>query len=385
MAINLSRNTRLFVSTVESAWTNANTFEIPIQEGYTLSQAVATSDVGVNEAGPAPVRGSKRFNESLDPVEWAFSTYITPYLHAGHSKVYVVDALLWQGLAVKKGGTLDFESNTSKLYGDATKFKVDFTDNNAHVLTPLFLYFKIDNTWYKVSNAQVGTAELSVDIADIAMVNWNGQGTKYETLAGAPAFFSTSGAYDADGLISGYVAIPANKKYIVNKLTTMTLEADVAPGTDPLLDNYNIPITGASVSINNNITYLTPNTLAEVDQPIGSFTGGFDVTGSLQAYLKTSTAATGAVGAPYSAADLLTHMLSTESLGSVTNSANLVMTIGGTAVGDAKCIITIPTAHLSVPEVSVEDVVSTSVEFKGITNSADLLSGTEISIEFKAS
>lgn len=384
MAINLSRNTRLFVSTVESGWTNANTFEIPIQEGYTLSQAVTTSDVGVNEAGPAPVRGSKRFNDALDPVEWAFSTYITPYLHATHSKVYVVDALLWQGLAVKRGGALDFENNTNKLHGDATKFVVDFADNNAHVLTPLFFYFKIDNTWYKVSNAQVGSAEISVDISDIAMVNWGGQATKYETLAGAPAFFSTSGEYDSDGLINGYVAIPANKKYIVNKLTTMTLEADVAPGTDPALDNYNIPITGASVSINNNITYLTPNTLAEVDQPIGSFTGGFDVTGSLQAYLKTSTAATGAVGAEYSAADLLTHMLSNESLGSVTNSANLVMTIGGTAAGDAKCILTIPTAHLSVPEVSVEDVVSTSIEFKGITSSQDLLSGTEIGIEFKA-
>ncbi len=385
MAINLSRNTRLFVSTVETGWTNANTFEIPIQEGYTLSQAVTTSDVGVNEAGPAPVRGSKRFNESLDPVEWAFSTYITPYLHATHSKVYIVDALLWQGLAVKKGGAMDFETNTSKLYGDATKFKVDFADNNAHVLTPLYLYFKIDNTWYKVSNAQVGSAEISVDIADIAMVNWTGQATKYETLSAAPAFFGASGEYDSSGLVNGYVAIPTNKKYIVNKLTTMTLEADVAPGVNPLLDNYNIPITGASVSINNNVTYLTPNTLAEVDQPIGSFTGGFDVTGSLQAYLKTSTGATGAVGAEYSAADLLTHMLSSESLGSVTNSANLVMTIGGTAVGDAKCIITIPTAHLSVPEVSVEDVVSTSIEFKGITSSQDLLSGTEIGIEFKAS
>lgn len=384
MAINLSRNTRLFVSTVESGWNNANTFEIPIQEGYALSQTVSTSDVSVSEAGPAPVRGSKRFNESLEPVEWSFSTYITPYLHSTHSKVYVVDAILWQGLAVKKGGVMDWEVDTNKLFGDATKFKVDFSDNNAHVLTPLFLYFKIDNTWYKVSNVQVGSAELSVDIADIAMVNWSGQGTKYQTLSAAPAFFSTATEFDSSGILPGYVSIPTNKKYIINKLTTMTLEADVAPGVDPLLDNYNIPITGASVSINNNITYLTPSTLAEVDQPIGSFTGGFDVTGSIQAYLKTSVGATGAVGNRYSAADLLDHMLAPSALGSVTNSANIVMTLGGLAVGDAKCIITIPTAHLSVPEVSVEDVVSTSIELKGITTSADLLSGSEITIEFKA-
>ena len=48
-----------------------------------------------------------------------------------------------------------------------------------------------------------------------------------------------------------------------------------------------VAITGATVTISNNITYLTPATLSRIDRPIGSFTGSFDVSGSLQCYLDT--------------------------------------------------------------------------------------------------
>jgi hypothetical protein len=389
MAINLSRNTRLFVSTVEAGWTNANTFEIPIQEGYSLSQSVASSDVTLNEAGDAPIRGTKRFNDSLDPVEWSFSTYITPYVgtavNAGN-KIFLPDMIMWQGLAVRKGGALDFETASSRVHGTVSQTNVSFADNGAHVLTELYLFFKIDNSWYKVHKAQVGQAELSVDIEALGMVAWSGQGTRLELLSAAPAFFSgTAGDYDATTTAPGYATIPSNRKYVLNKLTTVTLESDVAPGGSGALDNYKIPVTSANVTINNNITYITPATLAEVDTPVASFTGAFEVTGSLSAYLRISAGATGAVGAEYSAADLMTHMLSANNLSKVTNNTNIVISMGGTAVGDAKCVITIPTAHLSVPTMSVDEVVSTEIEFKGIPSSASLLSGTEVSLAFKHS
>lgn len=387
MAINLSRNTRLFVSTVETGFTNANTFEIPIQEGYTLSQSVASSDVTLNEAGDAPIRGSKRFNDSLDPVEWAFTTYITPYVgtsvNAG-SKIFLPDMIMWHGLAVKKGSAMDFESASNRVHGTTTATNVSFADNGAHVLAELFLFFKIDNSWYKVHKCQVNQAELSVDIDALGMVAWSGQGTRLELLTLTPTFFTgTAGDYDSTTASPGYTAIPSSKKYVLNKLTTVTLESDVAPGGSGANDNYKIPVTSASLTINNNITYVTPSTLAEVDSPVASFTGSFEVSGTLSAYLRTSTGATGASGAEYSAADLMTHMLSTANLSKSTNTTNIVISMGGTAVGDAKCVITIPTAHLSVPTMSVDEVVSTEIEFKGIPTSADLLSGTELSLAFK--
>lgn len=385
MAINLSRNTRLWVSTVDTGNNNSNTFEIPIQEGYSLSQAVSSSDISVSEAGPTPIRGSKRFNDSLEPVEWSFSTYITPYVGAvaAGSKVLLVDAILWQALAVKRGATMDFEAGAN-VVGDADSFNISFTNNSGHVLTELFLFFKIDNTFYKVKQAQVSSAELSVDIEDIAMISWAGQATEIETLATPPAWVATpvAAGYDAAGVTAGFVPVPVNKKYILNKLTTMTLNApDIAPSQTALTANYSIPITGASLSINNNITFVTPNTLSEVDKPIGSFTGAFEVTGSIDAYLRTSSGATGAVGLPYTSADLLAHMTSATGLAKVANATAVVISLGGIETGKPAFVITMPTLHLAVPNFNIEDVVSTSIEFKAIPNSADLVSGSELSIE----
>lgn len=375
MSINLSRNTRLWVSTVLTGHTNANTFELPIQEGYSLGQAVSTSDVTVDEAGPAPIRGSKRFNDSMDPVDWSFSTYMLPYTSG--SNVMLVDMLMWQGLAVAKGETADFTDALTPVHGTTTKFTVGFTKNSAHVLTPLHMYFLIDNQMYLIKDAQVGQAELSVDISDIGQVAWSGQAVSYEPIA-TPVFASAAGdIYDPASILTNtYVAIPSNKNYMVNKLTIMDLNADVAPTAS---DGYNVPITGASVTINNNVTYLTPSTLSEVDKPIGSFTGSFDVSGSIDAYLRAS-GGDGSLGNEYGSAELLQHMLAATN--QVTNAANLVLHVGGKTPGEPGVTITLPNAMLSVPEFSVDDVVSSSMEFKGITSDANMASGDEIYLDF---
>lgn len=388
MSINLSRNTRLWVSTVTTGHNTSNTFEIPVQEGYSFEQTNTSSDVTVDEAGATPTRGSKRFNDALDPVSWSFSTYVNPYLLTGDHMV--TDALLWQGLAVKRGGVMDFDStSTGAVKASATKFTVAFTDNAAHVLTPLYLYFLIDNTMYLVSQAQVGQVEISVDISDIAMNAWSGQAVKYETIT-KPSFATeaTPGAngdvYNNTTPVAGkYVKVPAVRDFIVNKLTVMTLNSDAAPGAVPgTNNNYRIPITGATVTINNNVTFLTPSTLSEVDVPIGSFTGTFDVSGSFDAYLR-NTGGNGTVGNEYGSAELLSHMLA-GSKNRVTNSSNLVFILGGTAASDPKMYVKIPKAHLAIPTFAVEDIVSTTVEFKGIPSSADLVSGDEVSLEFVA-
>lgn len=382
MSINLSRNTRLWISTIDKDGTHtaANTFELPVQEGYSLSQSVSTVDVSVEEAGVAPIRGSKRFNSALDPVDWSIATYITPYLDS--SDHFTVDMLLWHALASSRDNEPDFDNTggDSKVKGDADSFTVDFSNNAAHVLTELYLYFKIDNQFYYINKCQVSQAEISIDITDIAMVSWSGQGLSYAPISN-PSFFTTGTAavYDSGSVDSGYVKIPNNKDYLVNKLTIMTMKADVAPGGSSN-NSYNIPITSGSITINNNITYLTPNTLAEVDSPIGSFAGSFEVTGTIEAYLKGVTGGNGNT-TPYGTADLLDHMLA-DVQGSVTNAAEIVFKVGG-ATG-ARAEFTIPLAHLSVPDISVDDVVSTSIEFKGIPSSADLASGTEISVMMKA-
>ena len=58
--------------------TAANTFRIGVLDGYSFSQGSESTDVTINEAGSAPNRGSKRFNDSLPPAEWSFGTYVRP-------------------------------------------------------------------------------------------------------------------------------------------------------------------------------------------------------------------------------------------------------------------------------------------------------------------
>lgn len=383
MAINLSRNTRLWVSTVNTGHNNGNTFEIPVQEGYTLSQSVASTDISIEEAGPTPTRGSKRFNTNLDPVEWAFATYFNPYIDSGDSNHYVVDMLLWHALASSDSTAVDLDntSTSSQVFGNSTKFQVGFSNNSAHVLTKLYLYFQIDNDVYLVSDAQIGQAEISVDISDIGMVNWSGNGVSYERLSATPAFISGDnglGFNDGTPTADAFVGIAANKKYLVNKLTTLDFQSDVS-GSNL---HYSVPITGASVSINNNVTYLTPNTLAEVDTPIGSFTGSFEVTGSLEAYMRDTGNDGSTALLAKGTTELLEDMLANTN--KVTNTTNVVMNIGGETSGTQQVKISMPTVHIGVPEVSVDDVISTSIEFKAIPTSADLQSGDELTIEMTA-
>jgi hypothetical protein len=289
--------------------------------------------------------------------------------------------LLWHALASSNSSAVDLDDSTtnSKVYGDPTSFLVTFADNSAHVLTELYLYFKVDGTMYYIDKAQVGQAEISIDISDIAQTSWSGQGLSYTKIA-EPAFVAGgSGVFNEASPEAGkYVAISAGKKYLVNKLTLLDMTSSAAPDAN---NNYTIPVTSASITINNNVTYLTPNTLAEVDQAIGSFTGAFEVTGSIEAYLRANAGATGAPGFEYGTSDLLDHMLT--KIDEVTNSSDMTFKIGGATGPRAE--INIPTAQLSVPSLSIDDVVSTTIEFKGIPTSSDLLSGDEVSLEFFAS
>ncbi len=374
LALNLSRNTRVWVSTVKTGHNNTNTWEIGVQDGYSFSQSTSSTDVTVEEAGLAPTRGSKRFNDSLDPVDWSFTTYLRPYkLSATHAEVglqsmhMMADAILWHSLASGSAPDLTDDAGSGDqeppIYGDvATGFTVKFTDNSYHELTELFIYFKVDNTVFLVEEVQVGSAEIGIDISDIGQVAWSGQGTKLVVIA-EPAFMTHAGLelVTVSPTPDSYVANPTESDYLINRYTAMTLESSVSGA--PV--NYDIAITAASVSINNNITYLTPTTLGAVDKPIGSFTGTFEVSGSVDCYLNDK--ANGSL-------DLFNHLAAFEG---VTSASDLTFYIGG-RTELPRIEIGLPTAHLNVPEITTDDVISQSMEFRGISATEELNDGQEI-------
>ena len=107
MAINLSRNTKVYFTTnvnattgaitdAASGFTNANTFEIAVQDGYSLSQNTGQQTIQISEAGETPSRGQRAFNTQLDPVDFSFSTYIRPQTVS--TFVTAAEKVLWNAL-----------------------------------------------------------------------------------------------------------------------------------------------------------------------------------------------------------------------------------------------------------------------------------------------
>lgn len=343
MSLQLLRGTRVWASTVTTGFTTTNTVEILVQDDISFSQDSNVTDITVNEAGPRPTRGSKRFNDSLNPAEWSFSTYMLSYLDSDNV-VKLPDMILWQGLS--SGSALDL-TGSHAVHSNNTNLMVDFKDNAYHELLPIQFYILVDKVWYRIKDCQINQAEINVDIDDIGLVTWSGNGRQIEQLSTAPFSTTTLGMTDAQ-------FAKLQDSYLKNKLTILKLK-DVNQSK-----SYDIPITGGSITINNNITYLTPNTLSRVDIPIGSFTGSFELTGSLTAYLNDK-----ALGSAELYKDLISGLKSV-------NKFEIAIVLGGEYdVARPAAVIVAKQAHVNIPNIETDDVLGTSVEFKAIPTDLD--------------
>lgn len=344
MSVQLLRGTRVWASTVTSGFTAANTVEILVQDDISFSQDSNVTDITVNEAGPKPTRGSKRFNDSLNPAEWSFSTYILSYVDPVDDLVKLPDLMLWQGLC--SGSPINL-AGTNAVHTNETNLMVNFKDNAYHELLMIQFYILVDKVWYHIKDCQINQAEINVDIEDIGLVAWSGNGRQIEQLTAAPFDVATLGMTDAQ-----YALL--QESYLKNKLTILKM-TDMDSSK-----SYDIPITGGSLTINNNVTYLTPNTLSRVDIPIGSFTGSFEVTGSLTAYLNDK-----ALGSAVLYKDLITSLKSI-------NKFEIAIILGGEYdVKRPAAVLVAKQAHVNIPSIETDDVLGTSVEFKAIPTELD--------------
>ena len=344
MSIQLLRNTRVFASTKLSGFTAADTWEILVGDDLQFSQDASSTDISPNEAGPVPVRGSKRFTDAVTPASWSFSTYILPATKA--LKIVSPDSILWHSLA--SGSVYSPTIKEKGVFQSAFNQIVSFKDSAHHELNKFNLFLLVDSVWYLLKGCQVGQAEISIDIADIAKTSWSGNATDLTPLDTAPAGMLALGVSDAHFL--SYQSL-----YIKNKLTIMNLKDNNA-GTV-----YDVAITGGTVTINNNITYLTPTTLSRVDKAIGSFTGALEVSGNITCYVNTKT----------NGSSTLWKALQTSTASS--NSFTMVLAIGG-KYADKQVpglVVHMPKTMLEMPAVSSEDIISLTINFKGMGTDMD--------------
>ena len=387
--------------------TAANTFRIGVLDGYSFSQGSESTDITINEAGSTPNRGSKRFNDALPPAEWSFATYVRPFKHGAASiradgTHDMVENILWSALA---GTGLSDASGSAVATstGSAAGAKVDFLESDVHELMKLQIYFALENTTYRLNDAQIGTCEVDFSIDGIAQCTWSGSATTIDQVSTAIedpskyALLNTSSGGDSSGSTDTYAegynffdAVgPTDSDYLRNKLSSLYLDADAQGGgtSSGGLDNrtYDINITGGSITIENNITYVTPETIGIVDKPIGSFTGARTINGSLTMYLDTKSNGSN---------QLLTDLAAATDL--VTNEFDmrLYMGVAGSVGSDGDAMgaddftapgveFNMPRAHLSVPVIEVGDLISVSVEFAA--HGSDLLTGNEMSVKYLGS
>ena len=318
------------------------------------------------------------------------------------------------------GDSLVLTTSSSSAVSDATDLNINFFDSNRAALGTFNLYFVFSDRsagrlLYKLSNAVVNEAAIDFDIDGIATVNWSGMAGQIKEvgtglgagqLTAAASFPNPSAVgalwIDTDDSDKLYISTSTTNaaaswsanvsegstntgNFIRNRLTNLTLAPETAfqagttfdrEGTGTADDNYRtsyqVAITGGNVTISNNISYLTPEELGKVNQPIEHVTGTRTVTGSLTCYLASSDAATN------KSKNLFQDLVS--DINTVINKFAITLQVGGTDSTKPRFEINMPTAHFEIPSHSIEDVISLETNFHGLGTSVG--EGDEVSLKY---
>lgn len=364
MALNLVRNSKVFFTTnvdtlgkvLATGFDATNTQEIQVLDGFTFSQNTNSDTVTVSEGGATPVRGQRTFNTSLAPVDFSMSTYIRPAVDATSGDIIAEESVLWNAMSSADaiGGT------DAGWTADTTFSTVSFANSDVHQLQKFGLIFIVDQVAYAVDNCSLNQVVIDFGLDAISTAAWTGQGTTLRQLGNG--ITANAGTFAGTGISGTYDPKNTTANYITNKLSTVTLtlvknlvnEAGTtvaASGTA-----YDVAITGGSITINNNISYITPANLGTVNLPVTYYTGTRAVSGTINAYLKTGAGLT-------STGKLLADMLSAATV-NIEPMFAMTLAIGGGA-NPVKVELAVPTAVLTIPTVDVQQVISTAINFTG--------------------
>tara|TARA_B100000287_G_scaffold344062_1_gene331141 strand:+ start:416 stop:2110 length:1695 start_codon:yes stop_codon:yes gene_type:complete len=309
---------------------------------------------------------------------------------------------------------------------DTTDLDINFYDSSRAALGTFNLYYVFSDRsdgrlLYKLENAVVNEASIDFDIDGIATVNWSGMAGQIKEVQEdtTDASAIAAGQYHADNTspqapgsgshAAGAIWIDTNDSdrfyinaaagnnwwaaidegttdtgnFIRNRLTQLTLAPEStfqssttftnsAGNSDTYETSYSVALTGGNVTISNNISYLTPEELGKVNQPIEHVTGTRTVTGSATCYLASSDAATNR------SRDLFADLVS--DVNTVINKFAITLQVGGTDTTKPRFEISLPTAHLEIPSHSVEDVISLETNFHGLGTGVS--EGDEVTLKY---
>jgi hypothetical protein len=427
-SLNLQRNSEVFLSTVDlingAAMTDMkpnNTWKLEVLAGFAVTSSAATQDITNLETGTTPDRSQQRFNTAINPVDWNFQVYLRPTgVETGASENTttaatnqtgnvkpVADWFMWQSMVsnTKPATGVGTAARDQSVWVTGGKLQTTTvakgvgshaTRSNFATASENHLYFKLDNVIYQVSNATINQATVDAGIEEIATTTWTGFGTTLKELTGTPrnnaisvfggilndgstvtansttenATAITGGAYHSYAQMNVAGSVATNS-FIKNRLSAIEFHHKPSAGGSDV--KYTFPVTALSFDYNNNITYLTPEELANLNEPIGQFTGTRAVTGSATMYLRA--------GDNESAQFLRNIQNDSRTASAQTSNANLI--IGGTTA--PYVAFQMDAVQFEFPALAVEDVISMSVNFVGQETTANKGGGGEMTMFAKKS
>lgn len=233
--------------------------------------------------------------------------------------------------------------------------------SNQNQLQKFGMLIVVDGVSYAIDNAALNEATIDFGLDGIATVQWTGQATALRQLA-TSITTNTSNGFTA-GVTGSFNAKDTSAGFITNKLSTCKLKTTNALGAGTNGVGYYLAITGGSITISNNITYITPAILGVVNEPVTYFTGTRSVTGTINCYLNTGTISTTFDGVTYTkgSGDLIADMLTAKTT-ETEPMFGIELAIGGVAQSN-RVELQMPSVSLGVPAINTEQVVSTAITF----------------------
>ena len=377
MALQFTRNATVYVELVDGSGTHVEAWKLSVLDGFSFTQSINSSEITISEAGTTSRRARLLFNDSLAPVEWSMSTYARPIVSS--SVVHMPEEPLWGMLM----GSDSYNPATGVFYNSvigaenatnanvntpaATTNTFDFSASNVSSFGDRWnIYFSFEDgsniQVYKLDSSVVNSCSVDFDIDGIATIQWSGFA---KTLTDS----GTSVPSDLTGAQA--IGITETTNFIRNRISTVTLSrTDVSPD-----DVYNLVLTGGSFSIENNVSYLTPEELGIVNAPLANITGARAISGSMTCYLDNDQSNS-------KSGELFADLVSDTT--TVRNVFDMSINIGGETASTPRIAFDLPTAHLEVPTINVEDLLTLEINFHGQVASGNVDNTDEATIIYKA-
>jgi hypothetical protein len=246
-------------------------------------------------------------------------------------------------------GTKTDNVGTGGITSTAAACTVDLEESNKNQLLKLTGWFVFSDSGinYRLSNMCVNSASMDFDVDGIAQITCSGYASAVDSVAAGSTPTTAGAATD------GYVAAPATADFILNRLSTVVLTSSISGSSKA----YTFALTGGNVTIDNGITYVTPETLGVINTPIDHQTGTRAMSGNFTCYLDTA-----AFSSKVMYDDMLADVNGADP--DITNVFSIALNIGGTSAPNV--VFTMPKAHLELPTLDTADVMGVTINWTAL-------------------